>query len=179
MTNRVSRPSHSRNTVGRQHISAHVRRHVIERDLDICRYCGRHQEALDHVVPVAQGGRGTIDNLVCACWICNAAKHDLTPAEAGMYLFTPSQAYALACVRAELMGETFVELYGPEAANEEALLQAASAFFAAAQARVDYPMLRDRDVAGVFRRLGPAYPLRLAAPDEAIASRTEATAWPK
>ncbi len=51
----------------------------------VCHYCGKHfpQEelTLDHIVPVARGGRSTRGNLVVACRSCNQAKKFLTPAE--------------------------------------------------------------------------------------------------
>jgi len=63
------------------------------RDHDRCRYCGRDlsQAAgrdwhIDHVVPVCQGGRGGLDNLVMACWRCNLRKGGRTPEQAGMPL---------------------------------------------------------------------------------------------
>ena len=51
----------------------------------ICHYCGKKFPAeeltLDHIVPVARGGRSTRGNLVVACRACNQAKKFLTPAE--------------------------------------------------------------------------------------------------
>ncbi len=51
----------------------------------VCHYCGQHVGAaaltLDHVVPVARGGRSTKGNVVPACASCNASKRCLTPAE--------------------------------------------------------------------------------------------------
>ena len=51
----------------------------------VCHYCGRKfpPEALtmDHVVPVARGGRSTRGNVVPCCRACNAAKGVATPAE--------------------------------------------------------------------------------------------------
>ncbi len=51
----------------------------------ICHYC--HQKfpeselTLDHIVPVARGGRSTRGNLVVCCRNCNREKSCLTPAE--------------------------------------------------------------------------------------------------
>jgi 5-methylcytosine-specific restriction endonuclease McrA len=50
-----------------------------------CHYCGRSvppdQLTMDHVVPVARGGRSTKGNVVPACPACNQSKKALTPAE--------------------------------------------------------------------------------------------------
>lgn len=51
----------------------------------VCHYCGRQvpfdQVTMDHVVPVARGGRSTKGNIVPACPACNRSKKALTPAE--------------------------------------------------------------------------------------------------
>ncbi len=51
----------------------------------VCRYCGRRtpprQLTMDHVVPVARGGRSVKGNVVPACPACNREKRFLTPAE--------------------------------------------------------------------------------------------------
>lgn len=51
----------------------------------ICHYCGGEvgKEALtmDHLVPVARGGRSNKGNVVPACQACNRDKGVLTPAE--------------------------------------------------------------------------------------------------
>ena len=41
---------------------------------------------IDHVIPRAQGGESTWDNCVLACVVCNKAKADRTPKQAGMKL---------------------------------------------------------------------------------------------
>ena len=55
----------------------------------ICAYCNRpfaaKQLTMDHVVPVARGGRSTKGNVATACKECNTKKSLLTPAE--MLLF--------------------------------------------------------------------------------------------
>lgn len=38
----------------------------------------------DHVVPVTQGGRTSLDNLVTACWPCQFGKSSFTPEQLGM-----------------------------------------------------------------------------------------------
>jgi 5-methylcytosine-specific restriction endonuclease McrA len=51
----------------------------------VCYYCGGHFQpaelTMDHIVPVARGGRSTRGNVVCACKPCNASKRYLTPVE--------------------------------------------------------------------------------------------------
>lgn len=51
----------------------------------VCHYCGKKVGAgaltMDHVVPVARGGRSTKGNVVPACAACNKTKKFLTPAE--------------------------------------------------------------------------------------------------
>ncbi len=41
---------------------------------------------LDHVLPWTRGGRNDAGNLVCACWICNRVKGDLTTEQLGWEL---------------------------------------------------------------------------------------------
>lgn len=63
---------------------------VITRDGETCQYCGRQpgraELTLDHVVPRAQGGPTSWENVVAACRACNATKADRTPEQAGMVL---------------------------------------------------------------------------------------------
>jgi 5-methylcytosine-specific restriction endonuclease McrA len=55
-----------------------------------CHYCGKSvlpkELTLDHVVPVARGGRTTKGNCVPACKDCNNQKKDLLPLEWEGYL---------------------------------------------------------------------------------------------
>ena len=66
------------------------RLNIYARDNNTCQYCGRHlpraQLNLDHVVPRAQGGRTTWENVVCCCVACNLQKGARTPTQAGMDL---------------------------------------------------------------------------------------------
>jgi 5-methylcytosine-specific restriction endonuclease McrA len=87
------------------------RRNLLARDNHTCQYCGARPKTptgrpdladltLDHVVPRAQSrdGRVTLpwngksvavtcwENLVCACYDCNARKADKTPKQAKMKL---------------------------------------------------------------------------------------------
>ena len=51
----------------------------------VCKYCGKKFPAdeltIDHVVPVARGGKSTKGNMVVCCRDCNQQKKFLTPAE--------------------------------------------------------------------------------------------------
>ncbi len=66
------------------------RLNVATRDGFRCQYCGDKLPlpslTYDHVVPRSQGGRTTWENIVMACYACNAAKRDRTPRRAGMRL---------------------------------------------------------------------------------------------
>ena len=50
-----------------------------------CHYChrlvGAENLTLDHVIPVARGGKSTRGNCVPSCQDCNAKKKAYTPAE--------------------------------------------------------------------------------------------------
>lgn len=66
------------------------RRNLFARDRNQCQYCGysfpTSELSIDHVVPRAQGGDDTWENLVCACVKCNARKGGRTPEQASMHL---------------------------------------------------------------------------------------------
>lgn len=51
----------------------------------VCHYCGRkfppEELTMDHLVPVARGGRSSRGNVVPCCKECNNEKKYLTPAE--------------------------------------------------------------------------------------------------
>lgn len=56
----------------------------------ICHYCRcptpADQLTMDHIVPIARGGRSTKGNVVTACKSCNNAKKQLLPMEWEAYL---------------------------------------------------------------------------------------------
>lgn len=56
------------------------RNNVYIRDNGQCQYCGSHIErkdaTLDHVTPIAKGGKTTWENCTTACSPCNATKSD-------------------------------------------------------------------------------------------------------
>lgn len=64
--------------VKRQGLSKKTRFEVLKRDLFTCQYCGSHPPNVilecDHIVPVADGGKNSMDNLVTACFDCNRGK---------------------------------------------------------------------------------------------------------
>jgi 5-methylcytosine-specific restriction endonuclease McrA len=66
------------------------RYNIYLRDGNTCQYCGqelpRTDLNLDHVVPRAQGGRTTWENVVCCCIDCNLSKGARTPDQAGIKL---------------------------------------------------------------------------------------------
>ncbi len=69
------------------------RANIYARDKNTCQYCGTRFPApdltFDHVIPVAQGGRKTWENIVAACVTCNRRKGGRTPDEARMTLIRP------------------------------------------------------------------------------------------
>jgi len=65
---------------------------IYVRDKFTCQYCGKRKVAneltLDHIMPRAQDGRSTPENLVTACVVCNTRKGNRTPEQARMPLLT-------------------------------------------------------------------------------------------
>jgi len=63
---------------------------IYARDDFTCQYCGvrfmTEDLNLDHVIPRAQNGKTTWENVVCSCIKCNSAKANRTPAQAGLVL---------------------------------------------------------------------------------------------
>lgn len=51
---------------------------AIQRDGDVCTYCGctDGEFVVDHVIPTSRGGTHDLDNLAVACRSCNASKKD-------------------------------------------------------------------------------------------------------
>lgn len=64
--------------VKRKSISKKLRFEVFKRDMFTCQYCGRKAPDvvlhIDHIKPVAKGGRNEIMNLVTSCIDCNLGK---------------------------------------------------------------------------------------------------------
>lgn len=72
-----------------------TRANIYSRDDYTCQYCGEPFEpedlTFDHVVPAAQGGRRSWENIVTACVPCNKRKAARTPEQAGMHLIRPAK----------------------------------------------------------------------------------------
>lgn len=64
--------------MARTAISKRTRFEVFKRDGFACQYCGQHPPDIvlevDHITPVAEGGRNDEDNLITACFGCNRGK---------------------------------------------------------------------------------------------------------
>jgi hypothetical protein len=82
------------------HISADLRRLVVERADGLCEYCLVHKQdtvfgcEIDHIISEKHGGRTVADNLALACLTCNRNKGSdiasLVPGESGLSrLFHP------------------------------------------------------------------------------------------
>jgi hypothetical protein len=67
-------------------VQAALRRRVIRRATNLCEYCRAPQVLchdpfeMDHVIPQAERGATTYENLALACSVCNAGKLDQTGA---------------------------------------------------------------------------------------------------
>lgn len=56
-------------------LTPELRAAILERDHNECRACGDTERlVIDHVVPVARGGKTTFDNLQALCAFCNGSK---------------------------------------------------------------------------------------------------------
>lgn len=55
-----------------------LRLDVLKRDDFICSYCGEEGNTVDHVIAKASGGLNTRLNLVCACFVCNQLKANMS-----------------------------------------------------------------------------------------------------
>jgi 5-methylcytosine-specific restriction endonuclease McrA len=68
---------------------------IFTRDGYTCQYCNHKFKSedltFDHVIPIANGGRKTWENIVTACWRCNNRKSGRTPEEAGLKLVRKPQ----------------------------------------------------------------------------------------
>lgn len=64
----------------RKSLSKKTRFEVFKRDAFECQYCGAHPPStilhVDHIHPVAKGGKNDMDNLITACEACNQGKSD-------------------------------------------------------------------------------------------------------
>jgi hypothetical protein len=62
----------------RKQLSAKTRFEVFKRDGFVCQYCGGHPPTVklhaDHIIPVVEGGKNGMDNLITSCERCNLGK---------------------------------------------------------------------------------------------------------
>jgi hypothetical protein len=56
--------------------NAPLRRLIIQRDKNICFYCGKFGDTVDHVIPISKGGEESLENMACCCKKCNQTKGD-------------------------------------------------------------------------------------------------------
>ncbi|RLC82696.1 MAG: hypothetical protein DRJ03_18605 [Chloroflexi bacterium] len=89
----ILRPSvlHLRHFHGWPHRYVHLtRRNIHIRDDFTCQYCGARPGSqylnVDHIVPMAKGGKTRWENLVSSCYTCNNRKEDRPLKEAGLHL---------------------------------------------------------------------------------------------
>jgi 5-methylcytosine-specific restriction endonuclease McrA len=118
----------------RRRETAMRRARIYIRDKYRCQYCGDHKQAgeltLDHILPRAQGGESTPQNLVTACVPCNQRKGNRTPDRARMPLLTPQKSFnigldrVLLCHYAESKPEWKKYLFMEEFEVEESVLAA-------------------------------------------------------
>lgn len=89
-------------------VSRRLRFEILRRDDHTCRYCGKRAPSseltVDHVVPVALGGRDDPENLVTACRDCNMGKASIAP---GSPLVAQVQEDSLRWARAIETAATF------------------------------------------------------------------------
>lgn len=80
VTSPAKRSRHSRRA-----FSQDVRHMVYDANGGRCYLCGKpikyEDMTLDHIKPLAMGGRNTTDNLACACFACNQFKGSVQPEE--------------------------------------------------------------------------------------------------
>jgi 5-methylcytosine-specific restriction endonuclease McrA len=110
------------------------RARIYIRDRYRCQYCGDHKSArdltLDHILPRAQGGESTPQNLVAACVRCNQRKGNRTPEQARMPLLTSTKLlrlgldHVLLCHYAESRPEWKKYLFLEDWSEEEAQMAA-------------------------------------------------------
>lgn len=73
-------------TIYRTHVPF-SKKNVMVRDGFVCQYCGSREDlTVDHVVPIAKGGKTLFENCVTACKKCNGRKGDKLPTEAQMFI---------------------------------------------------------------------------------------------
>ncbi|XP_042030444.1 uncharacterized protein LOC121777305 isoform X2 [Salvia splendens] len=69
------------------------RKNIFQRDNYTCQYCSSTENlTIDHVFPIARGGKWTWENLVAACARCNSRKGQKTLEESSMKLLKVPKA---------------------------------------------------------------------------------------
>ncbi|GFP84174.1 hypothetical protein PHJA_000561100 [Phtheirospermum japonicum] len=69
------------------------RKNILQRDNFTCQYCSSSENlTIDHIIPIAQGGKWTWENLVTACAKCNSRKGQKTLEEVNMKLMKVPKA---------------------------------------------------------------------------------------
>ena len=88
----------------RRNFSAALQQQVRTRAHYLCEYCHTSEQwqyvqfTIDHILPIAQGGTDTLDNLALACFYCNRRKTDKTTTtdpttKRQVLLFNPRQNF--------------------------------------------------------------------------------------
>ena len=71
--------------IKRKRISLEYKKIIYIRSGHRCQICGCdlsfEEMSVDHIIPLAKGGDDQLDNLQCACKICNSFKQDLLPGD--------------------------------------------------------------------------------------------------
>lgn len=85
---------------------------VFTRDKNTCQYCGKqtvkNELNLDHVIPRAQGGKTTWENIVCSCIECNRQKGGRTPHQARMQLLkVPKRPHWTECLNLSMKNKFY------------------------------------------------------------------------
>lgn len=60
----------------RKRVAAYRERKRLETGPRVCQYCGGDATGVDHIIPIARGGKDTDDNKVPCCIECNRIKND-------------------------------------------------------------------------------------------------------
>lgn len=89
---------------------------IYSRDKFSCQYCGKKGKmnnfTFDHVLPRAQGGKTTWENIVTCCPECNCKKDNRTPQQAKMKLLSiPVQPQWLPAVTIRLSRRSMPEMW--------------------------------------------------------------------
>ena len=69
--------------VKRKSFTQSERTSIYDKNHGRCAICGRYVPfadfTVDHIIPISKGGTNNMDNLQCACKICNMIKQDILP----------------------------------------------------------------------------------------------------